>query len=399
MQLCFFEDTLCQRLYPLLLTRPAADLRTGILTISEKWKHALQATKVVQLLRKELKDIFLQDNLSSSDPCLWINARYLPDDDLIDKVHELSVGSCLRTDSTVIAAVVDGRIATRWLEEGAPDFSTLLPLKAADFSSIDSLWDLYLMNGDQIRKDIRLLQPGKSKSVSISRHAMLEQEEDIYMEEGVTVEPGAIVSAKEGPVYLGKNATVMSGAIVRGPVAVCEHSIVKMGAKVYGDTTIGPVCKVGGEVSNTVFHSYSNKAHDGYIGNSVIGQWCNIASGTTISNLKINYNNISITDWMSGDEVDTGQQFLGLIMGDHSKTAINCVIDSGSLFGVNSNILTRGFPPRHVPSFSWVDPHGIQLYKLDKAYKAMEAMMKRRGVALTGAQKKLMEYIFEHSRC
>lgn len=396
MQICFFEDAHCRQLYPLLLTRPADDLRTGILTISEKWKRALKAQTVTRLLRKELKGLFARDEVSDTQSCLWINARYLPTDILGSKVRNLNMGSCLKSGSVIIAAHVDGRTTTRWLGGGSPDFSTLKALKAKDSSSVTSLWDLYLLNGNQIREDIRLLQPKEPKSVSISRHAFLEHREEIYMEEGVTVEPGAVITAKEGPVFLGKNATVMAGAVVRGPVAVCEQSIVKSGAKIYGNTTIGPVSKAGGEVSDTVFHSYSNKAHDGYIGHSVIGQWCNIAAGTTISNLKINYSDIGITDWASGKEVNTGQQFLGVIMGDHSKTAINCVINSGSVFGVHSNILTRDFPPRYIPSFSWVNSNGIQPCRLDKAYEAMEAMMKRRNVPLTEAYKGLMEYIFEH---
>ena len=188
----------------------------------------------------------------------------------------------------------------------------------------------------------------------------------------------------------------MAGSIIQGPAALGEGSTVKMGAKIYSDTTIGPVCKVGGEINNTIFHSYSNKAHDGYIGNSVVGQWCNFGAGTTVSNLKINYSNVRISDWNSGDVIDTGQQFLGLIMGDHSKTAINCVINSGSVFGVNSNILSRDFPPKLVPSFSWVGSNVIQPYKLDKAYDAMRAMMERRNVPFSNEYMKLMEHIFKN---
>lgn len=398
MQVCLFEDSLCQHLNPLLLTRPADDLRTGILTIYDKWKYALKPDRVSRLLRSELDEVFETGTVSSADSCYWVNARYLPTENLVEEIKDIAAGTCIRSDSTVIAGHVDGHISATWFEKRSPDFSTLSASKATGFLSVEHPWDLFLMNGEQIRRDIHLLQPQKSSSVSISEHAVLECEQDIYIEDGATVAPGAILSACEGPIYLGKNAKIMAGALIQGPCAIGEGSTVKMGAKIYGDTTLGPVCKAGGEISNTVFHSYSNKAHDGYIGNSVVGQWCNFGAGTTVSNLKINYSNIRTTDWGSKEEIDTGQQFLGLIMGDHSKTAINCVINSGSVFGVNSNILTRDFPPKHIPSFSWVSKEAISSYPLEKAYNTMEAMMRRRKVPFTETYKELMEHIFENSR-
>jgi len=398
MQLCFFEDNGFKQFHPLTLTRPVDDLRIGILTIAQKWGQALKPDNASRLLRPELSGVFQTGEIDPSDSCLWINSRYLPGPALVKEIKQLGTGNCLQSGSTVIAAHVDGNTSAKWLREKKTDFNSLFVLESTDYRSILQLWDLFQMNGEEIRADLKLLQPAGSGDSDISQHAILENKDEIYIEDEVTIEAGAILNAKKGPVYIGKGATVMSGSIIYGPVAVCEGAKVNAGATIYGDTTIGPVCKVGGEVNNTIFHSYSNKGHDGFIGNSILGQWCNLGADTNTSNLKNNYSTIRITDWNTETEIETGQQFFGTVLGDHSKTAINTQLNTGTICGVNCNIFSGDFPPKFIPSFSWVGSNVIQTYKLDKALETMEAMMARRDVELSDAYKEMMRKLFKKSR-
>lgn len=219
---------------------------------------------------------------------------------------------------------------------------------------------------------------------------------NIFVAEGAVVEAGAILNASTGPVFIGPGARVECGAILKGPVAICEKATVKMGARVSEATTIGPLCKVGGEIMNSIFHSYSNKAHDGFVGNSVIGQWCNLGADTNTSNLKNNYSRIRLRDWLSGETIDTGIQFFGTVMGDHSKTAINTMLNTGTICGVSANIFTSGFPPKYIPSFSWLGDEGQTTYRLEKALEAMSAMMGRRDIELSDTYRKMIEHLFTH---
>jgi UDP-N-acetylglucosamine diphosphorylase/glucosamine-1-phosphate N-acetyltransferase len=396
MQLCFFEDQQLTNFHPLTLSRPLDDLRIGIFTLAEKWKRTLGAASFARTVRPALKKVFDSGTINTQQPCLWINARFLPSDALIREVTDLNEGTCLQSGSTVVAAKVDGTTSQQWLQKGEPDFNTLLVLQGKPFDSLRHLWDLFQSNGEQIAYDFELLTAAGQTEGNISEQATLENKDQIIVEQDAHIEAGCVLDARGGPIYIGKNATVMAGSILRGPLAVCKKSIVKTGAKIYGDTTIGPVCKVGGEVANTVFHSYSNKAHHGYIGNSVVGQWCNFGAGTTVSNLKTNYSTVRIPNWESGEEEDSDQQFAGIMMGDHSKTAINAVINSGTVTGVSCNILSRDFPPKLIHSFSWVGSNVIQPYKLNKALDTMETMMARRNVTLSEGYRTMMSHIFKN---
>lgn len=396
MQICFFEDDKIDHFHPLTLTRPADDLRIGIHTISEKWKRALDASKTNRVLRPELRGIFSTGDINPSQSCIWLNSRYLPTDDLVEKVTDLSDGQCLQHDETVIAARVEGTESQQWHQNKKRDFKNLFVLESRDFLSINHLWDLFQLNGQQIKSDVARLPDKSSNDVAISEDATLKNRENIILEKGVTIEPGCVLTAEKGPIYIGKNATIMSGSQIRGPVAVCEDATVKMGARIYEDTTIGPVCKIGGEVNNSIFHSYSNKAHEGFVGNSLIGQWCNIGADTNTSNLKNNYSTVRITNWADHEEIETGQQFFGTVMADHSKTAINTQLNTGTICGVSCNIFSGDFPPKFIRSFSWVGSNVIQTYKIDKAFDAMEAMMARRDVTMSDSYREMLQTIFEN---
>lgn len=395
MQLCFFEDAKSKDFHPLTLTRPTDDLRIGILTLSEKWMQVLNLSNIHRVVRPELSDLFKTGSFLPNESYLWINSRYLPSDDLLTQIHNLSVGQCLRHNNTIIAAKVDREVSQQWSQKNAPDFNSLFVLETPGFACISSLWDLFQYNGEEITRDIERLnlEPTGKRA----EHAFYVNQEQIYIDSNAVIEPGCILNADNGPIYIGDGATLMSGAHIRGPAAICEDSIIKMGAKIYGDTTIGPVCKIGGEIKNTIFHSYTNKAHEGFIGNSVIGQWCNIGADTNTSNLKNNYSTVRITDWDSREELQTHQQFFGTVMGDHCKTAINTQLNTGTLCGVSCNIFAGDFPPKLIPSFSWVGSNVIQTYRLDKAFEAMEAMMVRRGVKLTESYKNMMCHIFNNA--
>jgi len=398
MQLCFFEDHLLERFHPITLTRPIDDLRIGILTIGEKWEAELSAESTARLLRPELEGLFDSAAPAKEEPVLWINSRYLPEEHLQEKVVGLDTGSCLRDGSEIIAAKVDGGRSAEWLSEGKPDFNSLLVAEIDSDSKIEHLWDLFLINSREIAADIRRLGSPKSDNNDISSHAVLEYPEQIYIDEGATIEPGVILIAEEGPIYIGKNATINAGSMIRGAAAVGRDSFIKMDAKIYEGTTIGPVCKASGEINNSIMHSYSNKAHEGYLGNSIIGQWCNVGADSNTSNLKNNYSAISMTDWNSRKPIDTGQMFLGTIMGDHTKTAINVQFNAGTVCGVCCNIFTTDFPPKFMPSFSWVGTNVIMPYKLDKALETMKIVMKRRNVDMTDSYRELMEHLFKASR-
>lgn len=394
MQLCFFEDKQCTNFHPLTLSRPTDDLRIGIFTIADKWKRALEASSYNRLLRTELSDVFGTGEIASGESRLFINSRYLPEPSLLNEVKNLAAGSCLQFNDTVIAARVDEETAEDWIQNNNPRFETLFVVESQDFLSIEHLWDLFQLNGLQIKRDLELINlPGDYSNTPISPTATLENSDQIFIEESAAIEAGAILNAEQGPIYIGKNATIMAGSMIRGPVAVCDEATVKMGAKIYGDTTIGPVCKVGGEVNNCIFHSYTNKAHDGFVGNSLFGQWCNLGADTNTSNLKNNYSPIRISNWTDEKEIETGQQFFGAVLGDHTKTAINTQLNTGTICGVSCNIFSADFPPKYIPSFSWVGSNVIQTYRLEKACEAMEAMMARRDVEFTEEYKALMQQI------
>lgn len=399
--LLLFEDGHAAHFHPLTLTRPVDDLRIGILTIREKWEQSLGSSVTARNLRANLSGVFSSPELPGGQDCLVINARLMPDREILRSVQSLKAGEGIVSGDLFLAGRLAGNEAGRWVSdfpEHPGSFFSLKKLKNGRAKMISSVWNLFKINGAQIERDLELLNPKqRGDRPMISSNAMLDERDRIYVGDEAVIEPGAILIAKDGPVFIGRGATVMAGAIVRGPAAVCEGATVKMGAKIYGNTTIGPVCKVGGEVSNVIFHSYSNKAHDGYAGNSVFGQWCNLGADSNTSNLKNNYATIKFTDWSTGVEIETGEQFLGTIMGDHSKTGINTMLNTGTNCGVCCNLFSDGYPPKFVPSFSWVNSGRIETYQFDKAVETMRRTMARREVELREEYIRMMKTISENS--
>ncbi len=402
MTICFFEDEGDRLFAPLTLTRPVDDLRIGILTIREKWERYLNIGKSARVGRVPLSYLYKSDLADAKDDVLWINARWLPDDDAVEALNGLKNNEFLRRNGTVVAARAGPDESREHYQNGIRNFSGIERtddphyVETGSGLMLDYLWDLFLNNETEIRKDVALLRKSEEKPAPDFFGAVLSHPENIFAENGARVDPGVVIDASAGPVYLGPDCHIMSGAIIQGPVAICGKSVVRMGTRVYAGTTIGPVCKVSGEIQNVILYGHSNKAHDGYLGNSLIGEWCNLGANTTTSNLKNNYKPIKIPEWSTGHIHKSSLQFFGTVMGDHGKTAINTTLSAGTLCGVFCNIFTYGFPPKLVPSFSWVSPHSTQPYQFEKAMETAEIMMGRRDIPLKRDYLLMMKHIFDH---
>jgi UDP-N-acetylglucosamine diphosphorylase/glucosamine-1-phosphate N-acetyltransferase len=381
-----FDDQRYVDLLPLTFTRPVAQLRVGILTIAEKWEK-LMGVSCSYITQEYLQPKY--PNAPKGKPVTLINGGVCPDKELIKSIDSLQPNQPLVKGDTLIAAVLPSSI------DNIPDiksFGTAVEYPG-EILEIKYPWDIFRNNGEAIKRDFELLTHGR-KSAPLSSTNRIINPGNVFVEEGAKVEC-AILNAETGPIYIGRDAEVMEGAIVRGPFALCEHSTLKMGAKIYGPTTIGPHCKVGGEVNNSVFFAYSNKAHDGFIGNSVIGEWCNLGADTNNSNLKNNYAPVKLWSYRKKGFVNTGLQFCGLIMGDHSKCGINTMFNTGTVVGVSSNIFGDGFPRNFIPSFSWGGAAGFSVYKIEKAFETAQIMMSRRELSLTDIDKDILRKVFE----
>ncbi len=374
-------------LQPFTLTRPVSEIRVGILTISEKWELALKKP-VSYFAEKYLQKKF---PLIKGDDNIIINGAIIPDKKLLKAIHSLQPGEVLFSNPVKLAARINGKQLN-----ALKDYDGLLKLKPVNydfpFTKVRQSWDIFKMNGEEIRNDYALLTKGrKSQKISKTNQVL---GTDIFIEEGAKVEC-SMLNATNGPIYIGKNAEVMEGSMIRGPFALCEGAVIKMGAKIYGDTTIGPHCKAGGEISNSVMFANSNKAHDGFIGNSVIGEWCNLGAATNTSNLKNNYANVEVLDFQSYTMIDTGSIFCGLMMGDHSKCGINTMFNTGTIVGVNSNIFDAGFPIKFIPSFAWGGSRGFTTYRLETAIEVAKRVFERRGKVFDKMEEDILTHIFE----
>lgn len=385
MNYVLFDDPSARRLLPLTFTRPVAEIRVGILKISEKWERMLKG-KVSFLTAPHLQEKFpavlTGDNV-------FINGCVIPTPALIDAIKRLEPGQALQQDEKLLAVRTEAvRIDPETLSANATAFGQPLMM-------VKNNWDIFSLNDAAIRADFDLLTRGR-KSAAISDTNKVLNPQMVFLEEGAKVDC-AILNAMSGPIYIGKDAEVWEGAMIRGPFALGEHAQVKMGAKIYGATTIGPYCKVGGEISNSVMFGYSNKGHDGFLGNSVLGEWCNLGADTNNSNLKNNYSKVKVWSYEAEDYVNTGLQFCGLIMGDHSKCSINTMFNTGTVVGVSANIFGNGFPPKFVPSFSWGGSEGFTTYRFEDALEVASRVYERRSISLDEVEKKILRHIFDSS--
>ncbi|MDL5511874.1 GlmU family protein [Arenibacter sp. M-2] len=386
MNYILFDGTVRRALLPFTFTRPVADIRIGILTIREKWEKYLGYT-ITTITEDYLSERFPMVEMEEN---VLINASFLPNADLVNLVMNLKEKEAVFYGEEVIAFYT-----TETQEE--VDFSTYKHLEfEGSIIRIENTWDIFSKNGEAMQADFDLLTKGR-KSAPISKTNSLVNPGNIFLEEGASVEY-SILNASEGPIYLGKNSEVWEGNLIRGGFALCEKAVVKMGARIYGPTTVGPYSKVCGEISNTVILGYSSKGHEGYLGNSVLGEWCNIGADSNNSNLKNNYAKVRLWNYDTEKFQQTGLQFCGLMMGDHSKTAINTMFNTGTVIGVNCNIYVPGFPRNFVPSFSWGGASGFSTYQPQKAYEAAKVMMARRGVEFNEMDAKILNHVFEETK-
>ncbi len=392
MNLILFDDPAIRlNLLPLTLTRPVADLRVGILTIAEKWQRRLMPgdteTPVSFLTEPYLQTVF--PAVFSADN-LYINGAVCPTDALVEAVQQLAVGETVAVDNLLIAcrAVEPFSTVSELLTSKMP---TSFP---QPITVIRHLWDIFAENPAQIRADFALLTAGRTSAPITDPHTRCYAPDQIFLEPGATTR-AAILNAEAGPIYLGKNAKVSEGAIIMGPFALGDGAEVAFGGKIRGGTTIGPGSKVGGEVNNAVIWGNSNKGHDGYLGNAVIGEWCNLGANVNNSNLKNDYSTVKIHSYATGQLEDTGRQFCGLVMGDYTKAGISTMFNTGTVVGVSCNVFGGGFQPKHIPSFSWGGgAEGFVPYRFGKAVQVIQETMARRGKEFAGEA--ILEWIMNN---
>lgn len=385
MNYILFDSASRNNLLPLTFTRPVADIRIGILTIREKWEKYLNVTT------SSLTEAYLSHKypVIKAHLNMLINGSICPNPAIIEAIGQLTEGQALVSDDTVVAMCLNAESLENIAEPTTEMemIETNLP-----FLKVHNTWDIFNLNDQAIKEDFELLTKGrKSQPIPVSNRCV--NPENIFIEEGAVVE-FAILNASKGPIYIGKEAEVMEGCKIRGSFALCEHAVLKMDAKIYGPTTIGPYSKVGGEVTQSVLFGYSNKAHDGFLGHSVLGEWCNLGADTNTSNLKNTYEEVKLWSYAEDCFVQTGLQFCGTIMGDHSKCGINTMFNTGTVIGVNANVFGPGFQRNFVPSFSWGGTHGLQDYDLKKAVKTAEIVYARRNKPFDKVEKAILSEIF-----
>lgn len=383
MQLVFSDAQFWEDFLPLTFTRPTAEMRCGILTFSERWQKLLDVSEVSFLTEEYLQEKFAKPEDKES---LLLVPNFLPSDPILQQIKHLKKGEALVYKNELLAARINMKnFSLHQIEKMTDVHEELLFFKQPT--------DLFTYNEKAIDFDFQLLTNGRTSQELSPTNGLLGNCEDLFIEEGATVEFSTL-NTKTGKIYIGKNAEVMEGCNLRGPIALCEESKFNLGAKIYGATTIGPHCKVGGEVNNIIIFGYSNKGHDGFLGNSVIGEWCNIGADTNSSNLKNNYAIVKLWNYRTKRFESTGLQFAGLIMGDHSKTAINTQLNTGTIVGVAANIFKSGFPPNLIESFSWGGMKADEKFKLEKAFEVAELAMARRKVPFTEVDRNMLKYIY-----
>ena len=385
MNYILFDSDVRNSLLPFTYTRPVADIRIGVLTIREKWEKFLGFTTTT-ITEEYLENKYPMVEL---DKNILINASFLPSKNLVKQVSNLSNNQAIFKDEQVIA------FFTSDTQEHL-DFDSYEQLEfKEEVLQIKNTWDIFSLNDKAIKADFDLLTEGRtSQPIPNGVHTI--QEENIFIEQGAIISYSSL-NATKGPIYIGKDSEIMEGSLVRGPFALGENSILKMGTKVYGATTVGPFCKVGGEVNNSVLFGYSSKGHEGFLGNSVLGEWCNIGADSNTSNLKNNYAEVKLWNYQEERFTNTGLQFCGLMMGDHSKCGINTMFNTGTVIGVSANVFGSGFPRNFISSFSWGGAAGFTTYQIKKVFEVAKVVMKRRGIELTETDKKILLHVFDET--
>ncbi|GEQ85959.1 glucose-1-phosphate thymidylyltransferase [Patiriisocius marinistellae] len=386
MNYILFDGSVRNQLLPFTFTRPVAEVRVGILTIREKWEQMLGFTTTT-VTEDYLADKWPMVELESN---VLINASFCPSENLVQLIKGLQENQAVFFEDEPLAFFTS--------ENQEVDFDSfdVIQYSHDDVLRIEHTWDIFAKNAEAIQRDFNFLIKGRD-SEPIPETTVVFNKENIFIEEGAKL-PLCSLNAADGPIYIGKNAEIMEGAMIRGPFALCDNATIKMGAKIYGGTTVGPHCKVGGEVGNSVLFGFSNKGHDGYLGNSVLGEWCNLGADTNTSNLKNNYAEVKLYNYETKRFAKTGLQFCGLMMGDHSKCSINTMFNTGTVVGVSANIFGTGFPRNFVPSFSWGGSAGMVTYKTDKAFEVAKIVMARRSIEFDAQEAAILEHVFEESK-
>jgi len=386
MNYILFDGTVRNALLPFTFTRPVAEIRIGILTIREKWEKYLGYTTTTlteEYLSEKYPMVELVENV-------MINASFLPNEVLSEMVKNLEKNQAIFKGDEVIAFFTNDS-----QEEVDFDAYEIIEFNQ-DCITVEHTWDIFSKNDAALREDFDLITADRI-SKPIPKSVNVIAPENIFVEEGAKLE-FVTLNASTGPIYIGKNSEIMEGSVIRGPFALCESGRVKLCSKVYGATTVGPHSVIGGEVNNSVLMGYSNKGHDGFLGNSVLGEWCNIGADSNNSNLKNNYEEVKLWSYETENFAKTGLQFCGLMMGDHSRCGINTMFNTGTVVGVSANIFGAGFPRNFVPSFSWGGASGFATYLTSKAFQTAKIVMARRNVEFTVEDAKILEHVFEETK-
>jgi len=398
--ICLFEDEYSDHLHPLSLTRTVYDLRCGISLLREKIARRFPGSRLHLFCREYLVEVVREAmpgvpvNAIPAENCLLINGRFILGEKfpifnsrevIWKKDGEVAAAWITGNRLASLAEIKDGVIPTSWFDD--------LPIEEIDGTFIRYPWDLVHRNPEQIRKDFAFFNRGGQILGKIYPNVTLLEEKNIYIGAGAKIKPGVVLDAEDGPIYIDEGVTIMANASLQGPIFVGAKSTIKMGAKIYEGTSIGEVCKVGGEVEESIIHSYSNKQHEGFLGHAYLGQWVNLGADSNNSDLKNNYSTVKV--YVNGEMIDSGLQFVGLTMGDHAKCGINTMFNTGTVVGVMSNVFGSGYPDKFIPSFTWGGIESMETYEIDKALEVARRVMARRKVALSIAQEKMLRQVFE----
>jgi UDP-N-acetylglucosamine diphosphorylase/glucosamine-1-phosphate N-acetyltransferase len=392
MNIILFDDDTREKLLPLTYTKPVGMLRLGIMTIQEKWQKYFSAN-VSFITQDYLSDKF---PIVIKDRNYVVNASVLPTFHICKLIEQLQENEALLKDGELIAALLNENQFENLIQN--EDINELKGFEIGEtpLLQIKQLSDLFSLNAQAIQHDFEQITKNR-ETLPVPSYARVIGRENVFIEEGADVSI-CMINATEGPVYIGKGAKIMEGCLIRGPFVLGNNAVLKMGAKIYGGTTLGPHCKVGGEVNNVVMQGYSNKGHEGYLGNAVIGEWCNLGADTNNSNLKNNYAEVKLWDYSSSSFAKTGLQFCGMIMGDHSKAGINTMFNTGTVAGVACNVYGAGYQKNFIPSFTWGGPDSsYKTHRIDKVIETANLVMARRGLKLSTHDEEILKHVFDLS--